>query len=152
MLFKAKRLDTKEWVYGYYVKLILSTGKEKHYILTGNSRPIYCNSKIVETFEKHKINPKTLCRNTFVKDKNSNEIWENDIIKFPSKSNCFIDIEFSNYKKGKPPEYIISKIEFVNGIFWFTGQYGYEGLEVRFSDVEVIGNIFDNPDIKLTEW
>lgn len=84
-----------------------------------------------------------------LKDKKKKEIYEGDLVKFRSKDNVFIRIDYSNRSEGKekPPEYIISEVIFSVGAFWFDGMYGYEGEEIGFDKVEVIGNIHENPEL-----
>lgn len=78
-LFKAKRKDNNEWIYGYY---LYSEKYNKHYIvderitttLEGNLVPNESG------FIKKEVNPKTICRYTELNDKNNNMIFENDIL------------------------------------------------------------------------
>ncbi len=81
-----------------------------------------------------------------LKDKNGKEIYEGDIIKFPSNLNIFVEIEYSNDKKAIPKE-IISEVKFEEGAFYFKWMYGYEGKEVNFNQTEVIGNIYENKEL-----
>ncbi len=83
---------------------------------------------------------------TGLKDKNEKEIYEGDIVKFPSNLNIFVEIEYSNDKKTIPKE-IISEVKFEEGAFYFKWMYGYEGKEVSFNQTEVIGNIYENPEL-----
>lgn len=85
-------------------------------------------------------------------DKNDVEIYEKDIVKFPVILNTFLWIDY--FDSGEfaeeyenPTKFITSKIKFESGSFFFKHQYGYEGKEVDFSDVEVIGNVRENPKL-----
>lgn len=77
------------------------------------------------------VDPDTLCQYTGLTDKNGKRIWENDIIELPGEDGYFVC------------EWQEDTARFVlNG----------EGLTVDFDnywsyEVEVIGNIFDNPDL-----
>ena len=79
--------------------------------------------------------PDTLCQYTGLTDKNGKRIWENDIIELPGEDGYFVC------------EWQEDTARFVlNG----------EGLTVDFDnywsyEVEVIGNIFDNPDLLEVE-
>jgi len=81
-----------------------------------------------------------------LKDKNGKEIYEGDIVKFPSELNHFIEITAHNDNKEVLKE-IISEVRFRDGSFGFKWMYGYEGQEVDFNQVEIIGNIYENPEL-----
>ncbi len=80
-------------------------------------------------------------------DKNGKEIFEGDVVAFASEDNVFIEIEYSNNQKGEPPKVMQSEVVFLNGIFCFDNQYGYEGREISFEQTEVIGNVYENPEL-----
>lgn len=72
-LFKAKKWDNGEWIEGYFVKIKDVT--EHNLILTGElSKGAYTD------FIGYEVDPETLCRFSRLTDKNSKEIWENDIL------------------------------------------------------------------------
>ena len=132
ILFKAKRLDNGEWVEGYPVKYGF-TGKEKWHIIPSYASDLYA-------FE---VNPDTICQYTGLTDKNGNKIFEGDIICIPFE----LDAEPWETKN----------IYYENGRVYFDDKY--HGWYVKFFDdalsiweydeidVEVIGNIFDNPEL-----
>jgi uncharacterized phage protein (TIGR01671 family) len=87
-----------------------------------------------------------LQQSTGLLDSEGAEIFEGDIIEFESKLNGFIKIHHSN-GGSECPERIRSKVYWTDGGFMFDWQYGYEGLEVRFNQVKVIGNVHENPEL-----
>lgn len=128
-LFKGKRIDNGEWVYGYY---FYDKYYHKAYITLGNNvlkvseeNP---NKRILEAFE---VIPETVGRETGFKDKNGKKIFEGDILSFKND-----DGEFSNYEV----------VYFGNrwGVIQNGSQFADE-LDIFFCERSaVIGNIHDN--------
>ena len=142
ILFRAKRIDDSEWVEGYYAMM----GKGnliRHYIvqncaLTG----LFEDPEDNMYFNDVEIDPETLCQYTGLKDKNGNRIWENDIVVCKQ----YIDGNFIDYH-----------IEF-GFVEMKHGAYGlhrdrpdayYRPFKDWLEDYEyeVLGNIFDNPEL-----
>ena len=122
ILFKAKRIDNGEWVEG----LLTIMWGEYHIIHKNNENLAY---PIIE---------ETICQYTGLTDKNGNKIWENDI--------CSTDLQ-------RPYSIVV----FRNGCFMYglnDGGEDYfdimmptEPLVTCDKYTEVIGNIFDNPEL-----
>ena len=152
-LYKAKRKDNGEWIEG---NLLYS--KKDYYIST---EPFQCvnsySSKYGQSYGFENfvlVDKNTICQCTGLRDKNGELIWENDIV------SC----EHEKFKNGDAVErYPFSNIikykrnyavEFIN-----TGSsYGYRlrnksihfmltGNVIYNHKIEIIGNIFDNPEI-----
>lgn len=66
--FKAKRLDSGEWIEG---DLVHST----NYIGIGQISGVLPDTRVV-----HRVDPNTVCQFTGMKDVNGEELYENDII------------------------------------------------------------------------
>lgn len=137
-LYKAKRLDNGEWVQGYYVKGLDMYDKEVHLIFGPNTM-FYSSG---ETDGWYKVDPTTICQCTGLKDKNGKLIWENDICdrkeEYPEivkYNNGDWTLDYS-YLKGKESGYCYCNL-------------GFYVLERKC--VEVIGNIFDNPELLESE-
>lgn len=96
----------------------------------------------------YEVNPETVCQFTGLTDKNGNKIWENDIVK----------THYVNAKKDKHIETVV----FHNGRFcafqrigggkWYSDLFDgsahfLQDESVYMDEIEVIGNIFDNPEL-----
>lgn len=84
----------------------------------------YISNKAGSPFA-YEVRPDTICQCTGLKDKNGKLIWENDIMKYE-----WLRIPKVDVVKYDPPMFTYSKI-----VRWDLG-----------AD-EVIGNIFDNPEL-----
>ena len=120
-LYRAKRIDNGEWAKGS-----LFAEGEITEIIRGT-----CNTIGIEGVD---VNPETICQCTGLKDKNGNLVWENDVVKTNNGRLC--------------------------KVFWFSSSL-YQGYDLKpiesenpaptkwdiWYDIEVIGNIFDNPEL-----
>lgn len=127
IFFKAKRIDSGEWVEGNYVKKYDLSGK-RHLILYVDN---YVRWKCVE------INPETLCQFTGLCDKNGKKIWENDIL-------------MAHLDESYPEDATYEAVEW--GV---AGWVAHEAnsIDRQYIDefdlehYEVVGNIFDNKEL-----
>lgn len=128
-LFKAKRKDNGEWVEGYKVKY--PSGKVEIFKKC---------AELPDVLLRCEVDPKTICEYTGLKDKNGKKIWENDIL----RRDGYWDI----------------RIEFENGVFMvrntdkvqYINRVVYTPISIFDINVyEVIGNIFDNPELLEVE-
>ncbi len=134
-LYRAKRTDNLEWVEGSYVYTFTEEKdcpcagiyKENHWIVEENGNMV-------------SIDPSTICQCTGLNDKNGNLIWENDIcrrILLPTKRiKTTFRIAYVPYKC------CLSAIDLDGSNVTFLSDYINNQYEV-----EVIGNIFDNPEL-----
>ena len=136
-LFKAKRVDSGEWMQGYLYGIW-----EKRYILWGMTNDI---PNMIE------VDPPTICQCTGMKDKNGNLIWENDIVKDFFSDAC-TPIRYGSYQNC----FDSTKAEHIGFYVDWSGKYTkyYRkdfGYWIHMVDIEVIGNIFDNPELLESE-
>lgn len=132
-LFKAKRIDNREWVQGYLYGIW-----EKRYILWGMTNDI---PDMIE------VDPSTICQCTGLKDKNGKLIWENDIVKDFFSDAC-APIRYGSYQNC----FDSSKAEHIGFYVDWSGKYtkNYRkdfGYWIHMVDTEVIGNVFDDPEL-----
>ena len=127
ILFKAKRKDSGEWVEGYY-RRIPCMGLQEHYIVPQNPK---------NRFEQYEIDPDTLCQYTGLTDKNGNNIWENDIVR---RTDLYVVSEPS-------VGFIEYDLENTSFLIHWTDKVEYSPTYHWKDRLEVIGNIFDNPDL-----
>lgn len=139
ILFRAKRLDNGEWVEGDYCNCMWQANKE-------------IKVPCIYAWDKHalmgltvKIDPATLGQFTGLSDKNGKKIFEGDVVHV---------LEVHSNKTN----------EYSSSIFWDSGEFMLkesENVDVPIScyfadikhqmnplhEIEVIGNIHDNPEL-----
>lgn len=120
ILFRAKRKATNEWVYGYFVNEY-------------DDFQIYVQPQIITRSGREYVNENTLGQFTGLTDKNGVKIFEGDIVRYGDT---------------------IHKVVFEqrNGTAYFG--LAYSPIETlpfgHYQDLrqlEVIGNIYDNPEL-----
>ena len=142
--FRAWDYENKQWVYGYYTKLV--EGIRKYDAIVSED-----GGSLVRYYIK---DIKTLGQYTGLKDKNGVEIYDGDILQF---NDCFLD-------NTKPLLNIkhLGRIEATAGGFVFVRQYWwndpfYPEMGEALADMqtkswirsncEIIGNIYENPEL-----
>ena len=118
ILFRGKRKDNGEWVYGYYCRYGYVT-QEKTFIIPDYASALYAIEVIPETVGQY----------TGLPDKNGKKIFENDIVKIKGKTR-YIFYGSSGFRHTNYGEYA----DTLEKVFTVV-------------DCEVIGNIHDNPEL-----
>lgn len=134
-LFKAKRIDSGEWVQGYLYGIW-----EKRYILWGMTNDI---PNMIE------VDSSTICQCTGMKDKNGELIWENDIVHKPSYTSYDFCANSEAYTGRIQYEYCGWSVEITksDGSVCVSPIIEMIAFTEDTEHFEVIGNIFDNPDL-----
>ena len=133
ILFRGKRIDNGEWIYGDVVQF-----------------PTHGIVRIVEqepSYKDAEVDSETVGQYTGLTDKNGKKIFEGDIIKI---------VPYYDYSD----DYSISKVYSYNGIScvdyhgddFDSTALGFLDDYLPDGDFEVIGNIHDNPELlEVTE-
>lgn len=124
IVFRGKREDNGEWVYGFYAHLP-SAGGSAHIIFEPAGNPDESNQTCF-------IDPSTLGQYTGMADKNGKKIFEGDIVVTP----------WDGWSNGRV-------VHYENGMFkaGTTTLCSFVGLDSPKYHCEIIGNIHDNPEL-----
>lgn len=137
-LFKAKRADNGEWVIGNLItNVFFRLDQSIPYILCPDKAEYDCFEDFTEKNGIFEVRPDTICQCTGLKDKNGKLIWENDIV---------VCRDFTEEK------YVIAWKQ-DEACFEYQ-QYGCSIMnfeQLSGCEVEVVGNIFDNPELLESE-
>lgn len=127
ILFKAKRIDNGEWVEGYLFFIV----DTPYIICDGETMCMDGENTDLHATEWYEVDESTICQYTGLTDKNGNKIWENEIIQIATEDEYF-HLEWQD----DTARFVMNGDGFTID---FDNYWSYE--------VEVIGNIFDNPEL-----
>lgn len=121
ILFRGKRKDNGEWTYGYYCP--------KPYSHFPCEATIFPSETIDRDWHGERVDPSTVGQFTGLEDKLGTKIFEGDIVRYGQRG----------------------AVEYNSGSAQFTLNFTdstYEGFDnIPFCDCEVLGNIYDNPEL-----
>lgn len=153
ILFKAKRIDNEEWVEGYYQKRCDFLVGGEHIIFHADSH---------KAWEYAGIDPKTLCQFTGLCDKNGKRIWENDILMCHENSEDLVKVAFGEFgvrnietgsivDKAIGWHYEVIPTDTISRCEPFCYSMPLTKDYIDRCEMEVVGNIFDNPELLQEE-
>lgn len=126
ILFRGKRIDNGEWVEGFYVCI-----PDTHYIMTGKFDSL--TNGIINS-EAYHVDFSTVGRFTGLTDHNGVKIFEGDVIEYTDGCNDWLGAV--KYASDDAQFFV----RFIGG--------DVESFDNLYSvDCEVIGNIYDNPEL-----
>lgn len=131
ILFRGKTVCDGDWIYG---GITWNPSRKKMFIHSD--------------FEDGEVIPKTVGQYTGLTDKNGTKIFEGDIVKIIDGKEIFIAaVKFGDYNQ--PDKILKTHIGFyfdIANLASYRKDMGY-WFGKTFSEIEVIGNIHDNPEL-----
>lgn len=134
IIFRGKRIEQKDWIYGSYIKYE-HMGKVRHIIIRKYDQ-VYFNS--FDVFSE------SVGQMTGLKDKNGKEIYEGDILDWG---------EFNKEDEGERAvvEWHDKNAGWMMKCYTIYGGEGYSMFEYLYEETEIIGNIYENPKLLEVE-
>ena len=154
ILFKAKRIDNGEWVEGYYIR--------DQYHIGGKDIIFYRKDSDRFTVYTNIIDIETLCQFTGLCDKNGKKIWENDILMCHGNPKDLAKVLFGefgvrNIETGSIVDkvvgwhYEVVPTDAISRCEPFCWPMPLTEYYIDRCEMEVVGNIFDNPELLQEE-
>lgn len=125
-LFRGKRTDTGEWVFGSYIHKWHDLARINSVIIQNENSEE--NGLLDDPLVRYYIDPKTVGQGTGLKDKNGTLIFEGDII--DDRLVGVGEVTFNRYA---------FKTSFKNNI----GKWFFDYLESEIKAIKIIGNIHE---------
>lgn len=154
ILFRGKRLDDGEWVYGSFCMDAL----EQFNGLCGVDGFIRLYDKAKGKMQTYEVDRETVGQYTGLKDKNGKRIFEGDIIRMNQNENDLAVVEFGKFGCVCTEDESIT--DFVHGWYYrplptdalsrcepFCWPFQLNEMWIKYTGIEVIGNIHDNPEL-----
>ena len=151
ILFRGKRVDNGEWVEGYLSKRRDLDGKLKHCI-DFEEKGVMCSSIVI---------PETVGQYTGLDDRNGDKVFEGDIVKITYNDRLTRRLEKEDYESYMKEFCLVEQVVFYKGAFCSKVEienmplYRPLGFDLyaksMLKELEVIGNIHDNPELLEVE-
>ena len=136
ILFRGKRSDNGEWIYGYLIGNNVIVGEVVDF-----------DEEYFTTEFWYKVNPETVGMFTGLTDKNGTKIFEGGIIKVPSRGRLYVVIWSTWVHDEKRNKYLTDRYEFTGWCISKNGINPCDTLDIEILQGEVIGSVHDNSGI-----
>lgn len=140
LLFKGKAKGTGEWISGGYLQRA-----EAKYYFKKDQALIHCYISsdwttyfgLPSELTIHEVEPSTVCQCTGLTDKNGKKIFEGDILRHADET--ILKTVWNDRKYGFAAQCVKGSV-LLKDCKWGLGEF-------ESDEVEVIGNVFDNPEL-----
>ena len=160
ILFKAKRVDNGEWIEGSLIDLDIDSGY--CYIVPPYKKASILPIIFLITDRMKLVDPETLCQFTGLYDKNGNKIWKNDILMCHGNPKDLVKVLFGefgvrNIETGSIVDkvvgwhYEVVPTDAISRCEPFCWPMPLTEYYIDRCEMEVVGNIFDNPELLQEE-
>lgn len=142
LLYRGKRIDNGEWVYGYVARF----RNVRNQVYTAIIQICDDETKECNIQDLVPVLDETICEYTGLTDKNGNKIFEGDIIKVVTEDTHeerFIEVGIGEFTDDGSGDLFIGAYLKYDGFTVSAGQI----KECGSNGVEIIGNIYDNPEL-----
>lgn len=150
ILFRGKRTDNGEWVEGYYTKQCDCYGAA-HMIL-------HCAQDPDDDNRAYYINPETVGQYTGLTDKNGKKIFEGDILECNGNSKDLVKVVFGEFDVVEADtlraidtvigwHYEVIPTDALSKCEPFSISMPLADFYIVSYDMQIIGNIYDNPEL-----
>lgn len=160
ILFRGKRTDNGEWVSGGSIVQFVDDGVRSFYMPQYNEKCTSIHDSLTDDilgFEDcrfYKVDGETICQFTGLKDKNGKPIFEGDMLRMDDDED---DVGVIIFKDGcfRLEIHGLCGTWTESGFDEYGGGYGIiecEPIDYWYlNDMEIIGNIHDNPELMKRE-
>lgn len=131
ILFKGKRVDNEEWIYGYLFNIL-----DMAFILSG---VCVVSDGSEPTPNMYQVIPSTIGQFTGLIDKNSIKIFEGDILHEPYRKTKNVIVTYKDGNFHLVPVGIYSASS--------SGELSFCKQNIDYFKYKIIGNIHDNPEL-----
>lgn len=133
--------NNKKWLYGYYSAAKVTRDKIAHFMKVVDKDYNAIGAAVISDIN-------TLCRTTTLKDKKGKTIFENDIVKaitLDTSEEAFAVVRYGKFKDVNADDEDIFIGFYLETEDYCATLYQCGGEVLKY--IEVVGNIFDNPEL-----